>query len=429
MTLFHGAFWRVSGYASALALATFSSAGASIGAPLPEATFWVQSGPEADALTKAAAEYVSKTGNPVRIEPQGRAGWRAKYETALAAGSKAVDGVLHISQQVPTLAAAGLLLPVEPGLLNSADYNVNDIPNSVQNEMKMGDRWFMLPTDITLETYVYRTDLISSPPATWNELREIARRFTQSANSSSPTRYGYAYSAGPGNIIPSWRGVMGSFGAQLIDDKGCVRADSPQALESWKFYIGLKNEDKVTPPDINNWDYPEILVGLQTGTLAQASFFSSGMATLTDCAQSPNVCKFIALRAQPAGPQGSKTRINPLGIMVNASTDRKESVFAFLKWVTGPEGGKVYTQAGGTNPRVSILNDESFRASRPWYPAMITAMENGMPSIRHPRAREISETFDRYAQQAVAGSIKAEDALKQASIETRRLLGNEANCK
>src|SRR4051812_47022314 len=123
----------------------------------------------------------------------------------------------------------------------------------------------MLPTDITLETYVYRSDLIPTPPATWDDLKQNARKFTKSLNDLSPTRYGYAYSAGPGNMIPSWRGIMGSYGGQLLDEKGCIRADSPKSIESWKFYVGLKNEDKVTPPDINNWDYPEILVGPQTG--------------------------------------------------------------------------------------------------------------------------------------------------------------------
>jgi multiple sugar transport system substrate-binding protein len=414
---------------TAAAAALAASAGLATAAPLPEVVLWVQAGPEADALKATASAYTAKTTNPVRVDVQGRAGWRAKYETALAAGSKAVDGVLHITQQLPSLAAGGLLMPIDDAVVNAADYKVGDIPAVVQNEMKMDGKWYMMPTDITVETYVYRSDLIPTPPKTWADLRTTAQKFTQATTPGAPTKYGFAYSAGPGNVLPSWRGVMGAYGGQLIDDKGCVRVDSPEAIASWKFYLDLKNVDKVTPPDINAWDYPEILVGLQTGTLAQASFFSSGMPVLSDCAQSPNICKTIALLPQPEGPKGSRTRINPLGIMVNAATDKKESMMAFLKWATGPEGSVVYTKAGGSSPRASVLSDPELVKERPWYPAMVKAMENGMPTIRHARAREIAETFDRYAQQAVAGSTTPEESIKLAAAELRKLLGNEAACK
>jgi ABC-type glycerol-3-phosphate transport system substrate-binding protein len=397
--------------------------------PLPEVVMWVQAGPEGDALSAAATEYTKQTGNPVKVELQGRNGWRAKYEAALAAGSTEVDGILQISQEIPSFAAAGPLRPISPDVINAADYDVADIPEPVQKEMTFDGKWYMMPTDVVVETYVYRTDLIPTPPKTWDELRENAIKFTQSKTPGSPTKYGYAYSAGPGNLLPSWRGIMGAYGGALLDDNNCVKADTPETIAAFDFYIGLKNKDQVTPPDIGTWDYPEILVGFQSGILAQASFFSAGMPVLTDCTQSPNVCKNIALLAQPAGPAGSKTRIIPLGIMINAASTHPEAAEAFLKWVTGPVGGLTYTAAGGSTPRMKIMNDPSVLAKRPWNVPMIAALKDGMPSVRHPQAREILEAVDRYAQQAVAGTITPEDAMKQGAAELRNLLGDNAACK
>lgn len=413
---------------SAMAMAKIS-APAIAQSRLPNVTIWVQAGPEAEALKVAATRYTAETGNPVTVGVQGRAGWRPRYETALAAGSREFDGVLHITRFVPGLAAGGLLAPLDDYISKSPDWNVGDLPEVIQREMKFDNRWYMAPTDITLETLVYRSDIIPTPPKTWEELREVAKRFTQSINVQSPTRYGYAYAAGPGNVIGTWLGVMGSYGANIVDDRGCVVLDSAQAIAAWSLFVGLKNTDKVTPPDTTAWDYPELLVGLQNGTVAMASFFTAGMPELLDCGKSPQVCKGIALTVQPAGPAGSRTRVNPLGIMVNAASQNKDATWAFVKWVTGSAGGRVYTEAGGQNPRTSILSDRTLAQSRPWTPEVLKAAQAGVGTIRHARAREIGEIFDRHTQQAVAGQIAPEESLRRAATELRRLLANEAACR
>lgn len=394
---------------------------------LPNVTIWVQAGPEAEALAATATAYAEATGNPVSIGVQGRAGWRQRYETALAAGSREFDGVLHISRFVPVLAAGGLIHPLDDFIAASPEYEVEDLSEIMVSEMSYDGSWYMAPTDITLETLVYRTDLIPTKPATWDELRENALRFTQALNPDSPTRYGYAYSAGPGNVLGSFLGIMASYGADLLDANGCVLVDSPQMKEAWAMYVNLKNVDQVTPPDINAWDYPELLVGLQNGTLAQASFFTAGMPILLDCEQTPGQCQNLALAVQPAGPAGSRTRINPLGIMMNAASENKEATWEFIKFATGPEGGRIYTAAGGQSPRQTILQDGALAAQRPWLPEVLAASNAGVGSLRIAESREVSEAFDRYAQQAVAGQMTPEESLDQAAAEIRTIMG-EANC-
>jgi ABC-type glycerol-3-phosphate transport system substrate-binding protein len=387
---------------------------------------WAKAGPEGDALKASAFVYTRETGNPVKVLILGRSGYRQKYNTALAAGSTEVDGILDISRVVPSLAAGGLLEPLDAYIAQTEGYNLEEIPASVMEEMSLDGQMFMASTDISEESLVYRTDLISEPPATWEELRQTALQFTKSANPDSPTEYGYAYAGMPGNVVGSWQGIMFSYGARVIDENACVVVDSPEAIESFKLLMDLKNADQATPPDITAWDYPELLVALQEGVVAQASFFTAGMPVLTDCEQSPQVCESIAFVPQPAGPAGSWTRVNPLGIMVNSASPRKEATWEFLAWLTGPEGGRIYTEFGGSSPRTSVINDPGLSATRTWYPAVFEAMTQGATSIRHPRAAEIYNVFNKWADQALAGSIAPEEALTQAAAELRDLL-DEAN--
>ena len=150
--------------------------------PLPEVLLWAKTGPEANALTNAALVYTRETGNPVKVLILGRSGFRQKYNTALAAGSTDVDGILDIARVVPSLAASGFLAELD-GYINATEgYNIDDISAAVQNEMKFDGKWYMAPTDSSQETLVYRKDLIPQPPATWEELRENAKNFTKSIN-------------------------------------------------------------------------------------------------------------------------------------------------------------------------------------------------------------------------------------------------------
>jgi ABC-type glycerol-3-phosphate transport system substrate-binding protein len=363
----------------------------------------------------------------VTVVPQGRSDWNQYYENALAAGSKDFDGVLHISRFVPALAAAGLIAPLDDFIAASPDYDTDDIPKIVQSEMMYQGHWYMAPTDITLETLVYRTDLIKSPPKTWDELRQNALKFTRSINGKSPTKYGYAYAAAPGTVMGTFLGIMGSYGASYVDANGCITTDTPEFRAAWKFFINLKNVDHVTPPDLNTWDYPQLLVGLQNGTVAQASFFTSGMPVLTDCAQTKQ-CHDYALVPQPAGPAGSRTRVNPLGVMVNAASDNKDATWAFLRYATGKVGGAVYTRAGGQSPRLSILNDASIADARPWTPAIIAASSNGIGTLRIAQSRDFEQTFNRYADMAIAGQLSPEASLEKATDALRQALDQSA-CK
>ena len=183
----------------------------------------------------------------------------------------------------------------------------------------------------------------------------------------------------------------------------------------------------MTPPDLNVWDYPQLLVGLQNGTVAQASFFTSGMPVLSDCSQT-KLCQNFALVAQPAGPHGSKTRVNPLGIMVNAASQNKDAAWAFLRYATGKDGGLVYTKAGGQSPRLSLLGDASIAPTRPWTPAIIAASKEGIGTLRIAHSRDVEETFNRYADRAIAGQLSPQESLKQASASLRKVLDQSA-CK
>ena len=402
----------------------FSFSSLIIAQDLPEITMWAKSGPEGTALEKAAAVYEENTGNSVKVEIMGRSGYRSKYRTVLMSGSSEVDGILDVAYTVPTLAAGGFLANMDEYVKNNEDYNYTQgLPEAVQEEMKFDGSWYMLPTDLSAESMVYRTDLFPHAPETWSELVEFAKEYTQKYNEDSPTKYGYAFCGAPNVIHGTWRSMRYAFGGRIINDEGEVMVDDPKTIESFEFLVDLKRKHEVTPPDVTSWDYPEVLTALQEGVVASASFFTAGMPILTDPDESPKVYDKIKFVAQPSGPAGAFTRINPLGVMVNASSERKEATWEFLKWLTGPEGGELYTEFGGTNPRESIIMNEKWHESRPWYPDLYEAVQSGgVGSLNHAKSSQITDTFNKWAGRVLNGNMTTEEAFNECAEELRDLL-------
>ncbi len=408
-----------------LSFAAFAPAPAE-GETLPEIVLWAKTGVEGDALEKAAYVYTRETGNPVKVLILGRSGFRQKYKTALAAGSTEVDGILDISRESVALAAGGMLHNMDEYILNAEGYELEDISPSILNEMKFDGHFYMVPTDTSLETLVYRTDLIEKAPETWDELVEVAKNFTKEYNPDSPTDYGYAFAGGPGVLTGTVLGIQHGYGANIVDEKMCVTGDSEEFVTAFTKLMNMRNVDKITPSDITAWDYQELLVALQEGIVPMAAFFSSGMETLYNCEESPNVCENIVMALQPAGPAGAFTRVNPLGIMVNEASERKDATWAFLEWLTNPTGALLYTQMGGTSPRSSVLSNPSLVEARPWLPTMEAVGANGIGTLRVAAAGDINTTFNKWADMAMAGELTPEEALHNCAEELRALL-DEAN--
>lgn len=381
---------------------------------------WAKSGPEGSALQKSAEVYKERTGKQIDVVIQGRSGYRSAYNTALLAGGSDLDAVLDTAFVVPGLAAGGHILCLEDAIGSSKDYDADDFPDVVKREMSYDGKWYMFPTDISAESLVYRTDLFEKAPETWDELLDTAKKFTRSINPDSPTEYGFGFAGANGVLEGTFQGIMKAYGASLVNEKTKeITVDSKEAKTAFQVYVDMRNLYKVVPPDVTAWDYAEPLIALQEGVVASAQFFTAGMPDLYSMELSPKVAGKLRFVHQPAGPFGSFTRINPLGIMVNANGKHRKATLDFLLWLTSKEGGLVYTEAGGASPRSSIMSDPAFIAERPWYEEVAIATKHGAGSIRIAEQSVIKEVFNKWASLALNGDLSVDEAFDLAAKEMK----------
>ena len=385
---------------------------------------WIFAGPEGDALKAAGDAYTKATGKPVDVQVLGRDTFNQKRDLFVASQATGVDLIMTGSSRVPSWADGNLIAPVEQYINADPKYNwESDVFPVARAEAAFGDHLYMFPLDTYAEILVYRTDLISTPPKTWDDYLTVAKQFTKSITPSSPTKYGTAYSGKDYVPEASWFSVLWGYGGDLLDSSGKVVIDSPQAVASLDFHLGLLLKEKVVPPETPNWEYPEIEIALQQGLLAMASHFPAAMPELEDCTKSPNTCGKVAIAPLPGGAAGQFSAAENLGLVMNPKAENAQAAADFALWVSGTEGGLVYTKAGGATPRRSVTPTRTSSTARPWAADFAKTLESAKGTIRSPKASDLLASLREELNKALAGQQDAKTTLDNTAKKWREILG------
>ncbi len=394
-------------------------------ATLQKAVVFVRTGVEADAIRAVAQSYTAKTGNPVEIMEAGRSGFYATVHTQLIGGTDEFDLAQANDVDVTVLAASGAIAPIEPyiydkNLTDLEDYDLDDLAFLYRYEGKI----YALPFDVSTHFLYYRSDLISTPPQTWEEYLETARKWTRSRNPSSPTQFGAALTALAGSEQPKvFYSVMWSYGGWIVDDRCGVGVDSPGALEAARFYETLRDE-RLWAPDIYSWGFSNVLDALKTGVVPMAGPYWNAAYPMIKTSDSPFKDSIrITLVPGVKKPDGTIYR-TPFQqgkvLLLNANSKRKEAAWMFLQYLTGKEGMRTMVKAGGTPSRISVLNDPTLPLPE-YYEMMAASLKiaRGDPGpVFYP---EQHETMNQALSAIVTGTGKADAALKQAAETIRSL--------
>lgn len=386
---------------------------------------FVRSGIEADSIRAVAESYTKKTGIPVEIMEAGRSGFYSAVHTQLLGKTTEFDLAQANDVDVAFLAKAGVLEPLDkylndPALTNLAEYDLDDLAFTYQYEGKT----YAVPFDVSTHFMYYRSDLIPVPPQTWDEYLALARRFSKSQNSSSPTTYGASFTALAGSEQPKmFYSMMWSYGGWTVDDSGKVGVDNEGALKAANLLRTFVQE-KLVAPDIYSWGFSEVMEALQTGLTAMASpYWNAAYTTIKSGTGIPAENIKLALVPGVRQADGSIYR-TPFQqgkiLLMNANSPRKEAAYKFHEYLTSKEGMRIMTQAGGTPSRFSILGDPSMQPPE-YYAMMLESLKiaKGDPGpVFYPEQHEV---MNQALTDIITGVERPETALKRAAGTIRGL--------
>lgn len=272
---------------------------------------------------------------------------------------------------------------------------------------------------------------ITEPPATWEELYEVAKKLTVDKNGDGkPDQFGIGLAGKQG---PDLTWMFGMFaaqaGADLVKEEGGryqVALNSPEGIQALEFYTKLLHE--TSPPDSLNKDGGGVMADFRNQVVAMELQGPWGV---------PDVWKAgypfeVGVAEVPAGPKGRATEVTAylLSVPVGVEGDKlaaSQRLIEFLASKPAQEQimkGEVGDDGNYYPFRIPIrkdLADTAYFKEHPEFLVYQKGLEYPFTLVPIPQWQRVSdEVYQSVLNQVVSGSLSAEEGLKM--LEER---GNE----
>lgn len=387
----------------------------------------IRTGTESSAMRQISQTFEKNTGIQVEFIELGRDVYFTAVGTQLLAGTDTFDIVSIPNTSIAQFASVHAILPLD-GFMK--DTNITDLQSFDVDDFFSIYRYhgatYALPTDISTHFLYYRSDLIPSPPETWDELFEASKKFSKSNNPASPTTWGLGMPA----VVPEERSkifasLLWSFGGDILNEEdGKVFLDNKESIQAGQYLEKLVQE-KVVPQDLLSWDFARTRDALIAGEIAMAAPYWNAAYPMIKQNSDPNKESIkIALIPGTKDQNGQIQRVpfqHGWTLAINANSRNSVDAWKFLEYATGKNGGMIYAQQGGVPARRSILGDPFFKATRPDFALILKSMDiaKNEPSISYyPDMVDIEE---RALAKIITSFAKPEEALREAAVELRHL--------
>lgn len=386
--------------------------------------------PYTRALADMGADFEAATGHTVNMEVIGQDVFESRITLSFTGGSGDIDVVHTPVIQLQRWVAANWLRPVTTEIA-AMDTREDILAGPLDSFLVNGEYWG-LPFLAGVGMMAYRTDILSAagyddPPATWEELLEVA------AAIDTPETAAIAMRVAPGQgfnmfVYPQiMRAHGGAFFADYPTDL-TPNMNTPEGLEALNVYMTLMND--YGPDGIGNFNFGEVTAAMQNGQVA-IIIDESGLIAQTLDPEASQMAANISIAAVPSGPAGRSPAIAVHGFGIPADAPNPEAAFAFMEWATSEAvqtqiaisaGFADFTRASvAANPDVT----ERFQSIHPDFLNIRVAMLND--AIGHyrpliPQWPAIGAAVGENINAAVNGIVSPEEALVAADREIAEIL-------
>jgi multiple sugar transport system substrate-binding protein len=306
-------------------------------------------------------------------------------------------------------------------LINSAA--LKDFVPLVLKLATINNSLYGLPRNIDVRLLHYRTDLIDSPPATWDELFEIAK-----THNSPPGCYGFIYPGRESGLFGTFYELAEMAGARLFPLNLVPEIENEAghwALELLrKFYL-----EGIVPPEFTNWHYDAIHTIFRDGRAAMLGDWP-GYYSLYKDSHNSLVHDRFGLSPYPVGP-ANKLLVYGGGHTFALTRKGAENPAALklLLFLTASDQQLLEAENGCIPVRRSVMQqmqntaDEENSQRLAMLEKIISEHILIPPKISvYPKIEEI---LWRTVQSAIIGQMPIDDALKHIREQIENLLQPE----
>lgn len=425
------------GLVALLALTSCTSLAAS--AQEIKLTYLTHWSPETVALLEQAARAYSADHGQVSLTV--RAVPFGDLLTTIRSGGSATGPTISSIYDLwlPELARDGLAAPAPKEV---ADQVTSAWPAGIAAAASVDGKVYGIPNEVNVYALNYNKAMfkeagLSSPPATWDELKQAAAKLTKKVGGKT-TQQGFgminSWAAG---VVHPFSSLLVSNGGQLIED-GKPKLDSKEALETFQLYETMVKEGYSDPAmgtaDANTTGpFLENFVSGKTGMIIMANWWESALkAGMADKFEN------IGTAPIPVGPSGKTAHSISYSWMTivnaGASDAERQAAWDFLAWLNGPDSGKngasamadILQSMGILPSRTSDVAAYQGQLGRPFLEGYVKSLDQARAFPVVLGGQEFSEALQQVTEKLQYGQISAQEAQANAQADAQSILERAA---
>ncbi len=259
----------------------------------------------------------------------------------------------------------------DTSITDAAWYDYNDILEGWRDATSIDGIPYGIPFDGEATIQIYRKDVFAKAGIQPAETLEVFAANAGKIHDPNNQLWGAALRGfrGAGQNMYIFPSIFRAFGGEWFDSNGKLVVTTEPAIEALKWYSGLLKS--YAPPDIINWNWPQIANAFSQGTVGMYIDAHSTAGVINNPTSSKVIGK-IGFARWPKGPSGKRvTSIWNWSFPINAALPerKKKATWLFIQWATskGVQKATAHKFAGpykrtGVN-RTSIWQDPEYRKS------------------------------------------------------------------
>lgn len=337
--------------------------------------------------------------------------------TTLAAGGSDIDVIEADSIWVSQFAAAGWLEDVTEYVEADSDqYLGGPLQTCYYN-----DTAYAWPSYTDVGLLYYRSDIIETPPTTWDELVEMCKEY----QGQDGIEYGFVFQAFQGEPTScNMLEFIKQNGGHDLDENGEFSMNNDNTIEALEYVESLIS-DGISPESVLNAKPDDSRAIFEEG---QALFMRNWTYAYANAqADTSKVAGNVGVTALPVGPNGenSSGTLGGWDYVINTYSENKEASVLFCQFMAGYDAQKIQVQMRSTMPAVAALYDDAdVQEVIPYIADAKQAVDEAQP---RPQVRDyatISSVFQEYFHAALTGAQGNEEAMEAMDTALNEALAN-----
>ncbi len=294
------------------------------------------------------------------------------------------------------------------------------LPTALKNCYLEG-KLYQIPRNLDMRLLYYRSDLVQTPPQTWNELLEQAA----SVNNPAAGIYGYVFPGQYSGLFGTFFELAAMAGDPLFGPnfEPIMGAGAEAALEYLRqFYVG-----GLVPPQLPDWHYDEVSTFFREG---HAAFVCDWPAFYGLYLASPVADKF-EMAMYPLGASGERhVYAGGHSFAIPSTCQNLDGALALLRYLTSHAAQLLEARQGVFPTRRAVLEQviaESPVGSpmlRRWQLLQKTASHYMLMFPKSPRYPLVEDSLWPTVQAAILGKVTAAQGVAQMRTQVKEIMND-----